>query len=250
MGFRTKIDITDDRLITNGSKSSNNMMNIDLTTSAETKSYLDLDFTFISNEEETIFRFENNEFSVTKNDSPQIKEGNITDSFELKPMFFKTDDDTKFSGVSMFFMINEVIKIENNIFSGNGFTDEYVEYKAFSKNKKEISKDSVTITKYEITTESILAEDNKIELNFGGNHKSALEGGFTIINGVKEGEDSTIKINENGIWNFHPGIKTEKIILPKTSSLNKNVGSISWDNEYLYINTEVGPKKIKLEEIK
>jgi len=248
MSFRTQLNITDDRLIKNGVNLPKENLNINLTTSAETNTILDLDFTFISNEDETIFNFKNNVFIVPKKDLSQIKKENLNDNFILNPIFFKTNDNDVYSGVSMVFLISEINEMGKNSFSGNGFTHEYYEYEAFSYNKKETPKDSVTITKYEITTESILAEDNKIELNFGGNNESALAGGLTIIDGVKDGEDSTIKIDDKGNWVFYPGIKSETIILPKNKN-NKELGSLSWDNDYLYLNTESGTKKVKLEDI-
>lgn len=106
------------------------------------------------------------------------------------------------------------------------------------------------INRSDITTETIYAEDNKIVLNFGGTHETSQMGGFVLIDGVSEGVDSTISTNEKGDWYFSPGIISDKIIIPK-ANINKmsSLGSIQWDEDFLYIKTETGIKKVKLEDI-
>lgn len=254
MAFRTKLNISDDRLIIKKDNNPSNEIEIDPNTIVETNSILDLDFDFISNPNETTFKLEHNVFTVY-GDEYYLNKNNFTDKNEIKSVFFKTDEFNVYSGVSFIYMVENIIELEDGSFSGNGFTDEYIEYSAKGLNHTEIEKEVVVpeettkIINYEISTETIVAEDNKIELNFGGTHTSALEGGFVIINGVSEGVDSTIKLKPNGEWSFYPGIQSEKIIIPKLDeNINEN-GTIQWDNDFLYIKTEKGLKKVKLENI-
>lgn len=97
------------------------------------------------------------------------------------------------------------------------------------------------------STETIVAEDNNIELNFGGNRETALGGGIKIINGVDDGVNSEININENGDWEFNPNIKIKKYTPKDSTDTVGNVGNVCYDDDFYYIRTEQGWKRTKLE---
>lgn len=108
--------------------------------------------------------------------------------------------------------------------------------------KELVSGDTISATT-ELKTQSILAEDNNIDLNFGGNHETAINGGFRVINGIEDGVDCEFRINENGDWVSNSAIKPKEIILPHytpSSSDDKygKPGSIVSDDEYLYIKNQ------------
>lgn len=91
-----------------------------------------------------------------------------------------------------------------------------------------------------IETQTIVAEDNNIELNYGGNHETSLDGGFTILSGISNDENSTFMIDKGGYWVAKPGIKN-KNHTPKTSNDPiGEVGEFTYDDTYLYMKTNKG----------
>lgn len=62
-----------------------------------------------------------------------------------------------------------------------------------------------------IETETLLVEDNSIELNWNGNHTTAIGGGIIVLSGVSNSQDSIIATDSNGIFTFNPGISTPTI---------------------------------------
>jgi hypothetical protein len=59
-----------------------------------------------------------------------------------------------------------------------------------------------------IETETILVEDNNIEMNYGGSHTTAIGGGITILSGISNSQDSTIATDSNGTFIFDPGLSS------------------------------------------
>lgn len=57
-----------------------------------------------------------------------------------------------------------------------------------------------------IDTQIIRAEDNVINLNYNGNHKTSKNGGIILKHGCGENEDCNITIDESGYWNINPGV--------------------------------------------
>jgi len=103
-----------------------------------------------------------------------------------------------------------------------------------------------------LQTQTIAAEDNNIELNYGGTHDTANGGGLLITDGVSAGVDSFIKIDEFGKWVIGPSLSTPQLTLPKYTPENTNDvigsgGNIVWDDTYLYIKTKNGWKRTNLE---
>lgn len=103
-----------------------------------------------------------------------------------------------------------------------------------------------------LQTQTIVAEDNIIELNFGGNHKTAKDGGIIIKHGMNENEDSFIQIDDKGKWVIGPSLTTYQLTLPEYSpkSSKDNIGSVGdvvWDDDFLFIKTNNGWKRTILE---
>jgi hypothetical protein len=57
-----------------------------------------------------------------------------------------------------------------------------------------------------IETETLLVEDNNIDLNYGGDHTTALGGGITVLSGVSNTENSTIMTDTNGVFVISPSV--------------------------------------------
>lgn len=117
---------------------------------------------------------------------------------------------------------------------------------------KDISSGDVTFNNTIIETQTLAAEDNFIELNYGGSHDSAAGGGITVKDGIREGADSFIKIDENGRWVIGPALTTSQLTLPEYTpdSSTDDIGSsgdVVWDDRYLYIKTNFGWRRTGLE---
>lgn len=118
---------------------------------------------------------------------------------------------------------------------------------------KELASQTAT-TKYNsiIETQIIASEDNNIELNYNGNHDSAIGGGITVLNAVSDGVNSEIKTDKDGNWIITPPLSTNKLTLPEytPNSTEDKIGSsgdMVWDDKYLYIKTNGGWKRSSLE---
>ena len=103
-----------------------------------------------------------------------------------------------------------------------------------------------------LETQTILAEDNNIELNYNGTKESAIGGGITVIDGISKGKPSLIVIDSEGNWITNNDFKAKDLTIPKytpTSSTDNNgkYGNITMDDNFLYIKTNVW-KRINMEE--
>ena len=101
-------------------------------------------------------------------------------------------------------------------------------------------------------TQTIVAEDNNIELNYNGNKLSSIGGGITVKCGIDENIDAELKLNNNGDWTTNNSIIPLSLIIPERtpeSTLDSfgKVGDITRDDNHLYIKTSFGWKKINLE---
>jgi hypothetical protein len=62
-----------------------------------------------------------------------------------------------------------------------------------------------------IVTETVLVEDNNMELNYLGNHSTAIGGGITVLSGVSNSQNSTIFTDTNGVWVMDPGMSASTV---------------------------------------
>ena len=91
-----------------------------------------------------------------------------------------------------------------------------------------------------IQTQTIVAEDNNIELNYNGNNESANGGGIVIINGVNENKDSELVIDSNGNWTTNNSFIPKSLVIPRRTPQGSSdtyglEGDITIDDDYLYI---------------
>lgn len=102
-----------------------------------------------------------------------------------------------------------------------------------------------------IRTQTIVAEDNNIELNFNGNHSTSIGGGIKVLNALK-GKSADLIIDSNGNWVTNNDFKPNSLTIPEytPSSSNDevgNVGNVTRDDDYIYIKTSTGWKRANLE---
>lgn len=115
---------------------------------------------------------------------------------------------------------------------------------------KELVSDEVIINKTYLETQSIIAEDNNIDLNFGGDKNTAINGGIRVLNAL-DNENAEFILDENGDWKTNNGIKPKSLKLPQQSPSTSNdsfgeVGDIVTDDNYIYIKTKLGWRRSSL----
>jgi hypothetical protein len=120
---------------------------------------------------------------------------------------------------------------------------------------KELASDDSPLIKREeliLETQTIASEDNNIELNFNGTNDSALNGGMKVIKGINDTTDSEFKINSEGDWVTNNYIIPFGLVLPRFTPSSTNdekgkLGEVTRDNDHIYIKSEQGWKRTKLE---
>ena len=117
---------------------------------------------------------------------------------------------------------------------------------------KELTQTSQYYENTQLFTQTIVAEDNNIQLNFNGSRATALGGGIIVLNAKKEGENAEFVIDSSGDWTTNNNIKAKGLIIPiytpESSDDNFGIdGSVTRDNNYLYVKDTEGWKRTKLE---
>jgi hypothetical protein len=117
---------------------------------------------------------------------------------------------------------------------------------------KELSSGTTVSNNVYLETQSIIAEDNNIDLNYGGNQQTAVNGGIRVINALGKDVNAEFLINDNGDWTTNNNLIPNGLIIPnytpKTSSdASGLIGSITMDDNYIYVKTSKGWKRSSLE---
>jgi len=117
---------------------------------------------------------------------------------------------------------------------------------------KELSSGQTTNNTY-LETQSILAEDNNIDLNHNGSVESAVGGGIRVINAIGIDNHAELITDTDGNFvtnnDFKPNALTIPLYTPTSSNdINGNDGNITRDADYLYIKCNNIWKRTKLEE--
>lgn len=118
--------------------------------------------------------------------------------------------------------------------------------------KELASGDVRTVTNVAITTQSITAEDNNIDLNFNGTRETAINGGIRVLHGLGEDESVEMVIDVDGNWTTNTGFIPKSLIIPtftpdSTSDSTGNEGYVTRDDNYIYVKTSSGWKRSSLE---
>lgn len=117
---------------------------------------------------------------------------------------------------------------------------------------KELSSSSMSVSNTHLETQSIVAEDNNIDLNFGGNQETAIEGGIRVLHALGIDKSAELLIDSNGNWTTNNGFAPLSITIPNytpssSNDENGSVGNITRDENYFYIKTKNGWKRSMLE---
>lgn len=199
---------------------------------------------------------------ITLKNNIESINGSLDKILKLNPVSFEWTPSMKLKEGKIFGLIaqevQEVIpEIVRERAKGNGtLTLEYKELIPWVIGAiQELASDDSPLFKREeliIKTQTIASEDNNIELNFGGTHSSALNGGITVIKGKDDNTNSNFEINSNGDWVTNNYIIPHGLVLPEftPSSTNDEIGKegeITRDNNHIYIKTQSGWKRTRLE---
>jgi len=111
---------------------------------------------------------------------------------------------------------------------------------------------TINVNRESLNTQTVVAEDNNIELNYNGNHQTSIGGGIIVLHAIDENQNAFLETDENGDWTTNTNLKPNGLIIPiftPTSSqdLSGNLGNLTRDENYLYLKTENGWKRINLE---
>ena len=117
---------------------------------------------------------------------------------------------------------------------------------------KELSSGTTLSENTFLETQSIVAEDNNIDLNFGGNQQTAIEGGIRVLHALGVDKSADFLIDTDGNWKTNTGFVPSSITIPTytpTSSTDTNgsLGNITRDDDYFYVKTKNGWKRSNLE---
>ncbi len=110
-----------------------------------------------------------------------------------------------------------------------------------------------TINNTLFETQTIIAEDNNIDLNYNGTPETAIGGGIKILHGKGVDNASELITDVNGDFITNTNFLPQGLVIPKYTPTSSNdvsgiLGSITTDDEYLYIKCTNNWKRIKLED--
>jgi hypothetical protein len=187
--------------------------------------------------------------------------GSLDKILKLKPVSFEWVPEMNLREGKVFGLIaQDVQKIIPEIVrerskGGGTLTLEYKEIIPWiiSAIQELVSGETFTRNEIILKTQTLASEDNNIELNYGGTHDTANGGGIKVLNSVKDGINSEIKVDEHGNWIITPSLTSPKITIPEytpSSTVDEmgSEGNVVWDDNYIYIKRNNGWGRCKLED--
>ena len=117
---------------------------------------------------------------------------------------------------------------------------------------KELSSGITISNNTHLETQTILAEDNNIDLNYSGTVETAIGGGITVLHAMGVDLGAELITDENGNWVTNNDFIPNKITIPNytpsgSTDTNGNLGNVTRDDDYLYIKSSTGWKRTNLE---
>jgi hypothetical protein len=104
-----------------------------------------------------------------------------------------------------------------------------------------------------LSTQTIVAEDNFIELNYNGDVESAVGGGIKVLHAINADKSAELQVDSEGNWITNNTFKPQSLTIPlftpsNSKDIKGNTGNLTRDDNYLYLKTSSGWKRLKLEE--
>ncbi len=103
-----------------------------------------------------------------------------------------------------------------------------------------------------LETQTILAEDNNIDLNFQGTQETAIEGGIRVLHAKGIDLPAELVTDIEGNWITNNDFKPNSLTIPQytptsSSDIAGTLGNVVRDENYIYIKTSTGWKRANLE---
>jgi hypothetical protein len=103
-----------------------------------------------------------------------------------------------------------------------------------------------------LETQTILAEDNNIDLNYNGTPVTAIEGGIRVLHAKGVDLPAELVTDTEGNWITNNDFKPNSLTIPQytptsSSDVAGTLGNVSRDEDYIYIKTSTGWKRANLE---
>jgi len=117
---------------------------------------------------------------------------------------------------------------------------------------KELSSGVTTSNNTHLETQTILAEDNNIELNFNGTQETSLGGGLSVLHAKGQDQSADLITDANGNFITNNDFKPNALTIPLYTPTSSNdtagsEGNITRDDNYMYVKTSTGWKRTNLE---
>ena len=117
---------------------------------------------------------------------------------------------------------------------------------------KELSSGVTTSNNTHLETQTILAEDNNIELNFNGTQQTSLGGGLVVLHAKGQDESANLITDADGNFVTNNDFKPQALTIPLYTPTSSNdeagsEGNITRDDNYMYVKTSTGWKRTNLE---
>ena len=117
---------------------------------------------------------------------------------------------------------------------------------------KELSSGVTTSNNIHLETQTILAEDNNIELNYSGTPETAIGGGIRILHALGTDNAAELITDIDGNFVTNNDLKPQALTIPLYTPTSSNdttgsEGNITRDDNYMYVKTSTGWKRTNLE---
>jgi len=118
---------------------------------------------------------------------------------------------------------------------------------------KELASGSIISGSTYLETQTIVAEDNNIDLNYNGTPQTAIGGGLRVLHALGQDKQAEFLTDSEGNWVTNNDLKAKALTIPvytpsSSSDIAGNEGNITRDDNYLYVKIIDIWKRIKFEE--
>jgi hypothetical protein len=103
-----------------------------------------------------------------------------------------------------------------------------------------------------LETQTILAEDNNIDLNYNGTAETGVDGGIRVLHAKGSDLSADLVTDSEGNWTTNNDFKPNTLTIPQytptsSSDMFGTLGNIARDEDYVYVKTSTGWKRANLE---
>lgn len=103
----------------------------------------------------------------------------------------------------------------------------------------------INVNTENLNTQTVVAEDNNIELNYNGNHLTSVGGGIVVLHAIDENKSAEFVTDNDGNFKTNTAIIPKYLTIPEYTPSSSNdpsglMGEITRDNNYLYIKGDDG----------